>query len=64
VKSVEIIQRLQADGWQLARFKGSHHQFKRPSKPDLVTAPHPLKDIPTGTLRNIFRQAGWAWPPK
>ncbi|MFB2704814.1 type II toxin-antitoxin system HicA family toxin [Marinobacter shengliensis] len=23
--------------------------------------PHPRKDIPIGTLRNIYRQAGWDW---
>jgi len=24
---------------------------------------HPVKDIPIGTLRNIFRIAGWQWKP-
>ena len=41
--------------------KGSHHQFKHHSKPGRVTVVHPMKDIPTGTLREIFRQAGWNW---
>lgn len=62
MKSGEVIKRLQADGWYPARVKGSHHQFKRQGQPGLVTVPHPSKDIPTGTLRNIYRQAGWAWP--
>ena len=26
-----------------------------------VVVPHPRKDIPIGTLRNIYRQAGWNW---
>ena len=26
-----------------------------------VTVPHPKKDIPVGTLRNIYRQADWQW---
>ena len=26
-----------------------------------VTVKHPTKDMPIGTLRNIFRQAGWKW---
>ncbi|MES2705891.1 MAG: type II toxin-antitoxin system HicA family toxin [Verrucomicrobiota bacterium] len=25
--------------------------------------PHPKKDFPKGTLRSIFTQAGWPWPP-
>ncbi len=29
-----------------------------------MTVPHPRKDIPVGTLRNIFRQAGWDWQEK
>jgi len=26
-----------------------------------VTVPHPKKDLAIGTLRSIFRQAGWEW---
>ncbi len=61
MKSSEVIKRLVADGWYLARVKGSHHHFKHTMKPGLVTVPHPSKDIVTGTLRSIFRQAGWPW---
>ncbi|PIW06768.1 MAG: hypothetical protein COW39_15695 [Comamonadaceae bacterium CG17_big_fil_post_rev_8_21_14_2_50_60_13] len=43
-----IVKQLEADGWYLARVKGSHHQFK-----------HPDGDIPTPTLYSIQRQAGW-----
>jgi len=59
VNSKEVIKRLQADGWQLVRVKGSHHQFKHPDKPSLVTVKHPDGDIPKGTLASIRRQAGW-----
>jgi predicted RNA binding protein YcfA (HicA-like mRNA interferase family) len=38
--------------------KGSHVQFKHPTKPVRVTVPHPERDIPAGTLRSIERQAG------
>ena len=58
--SREVIGRLRADGWILVRSKGSHHQFKHASKVGLVTVPHPKKDLPAGTLRSIFRQAGWS----
>jgi predicted RNA binding protein YcfA (HicA-like mRNA interferase family) len=61
MKSGEVIRRLEADGWRLARVKGSHHQFKKSGVALIVTVPHPERDIPTGTLRNIFRCAGWDW---
>lgn len=57
--SREIIQRLRADGWELVRTKGSHRQFRHASKAGLITVPHPKKDLPIGTVRSIFRQAGW-----
>ena len=56
--SREIIQILLADGWYLAHAKGSHQQYKHPSKPGVVTVPHPRKDFPIGTLKSIERQAG------
>jgi len=61
MNSAELIKRLKADGWYLAATKGSHHQFKHPTKPGKVTIKHPSKDLPTGTLRSIYRQAGWEW---
>jgi predicted RNA binding protein YcfA (HicA-like mRNA interferase family) len=57
--SREIIRRLGQDGWVLIRTKGSHHQYRHPGKPGLVTVPHPKRDLPKGTVRSIFRQAGW-----
>lgn len=61
MKSSEVIHRLEADGWFLHHVKGSHHQFKHRTKKGKVTVPHPKKDLPVGTLRNIFKQAGWQW---
>jgi predicted RNA binding protein YcfA (HicA-like mRNA interferase family) len=57
--SKKLIKQLEADGWYLARVKGSHHQFKHSQKPGLVTIKHPDSDIPAGTLRSIYKQAGW-----
>ena len=54
-----VIRRLEADGWTLARTKGSHHQYRHPTRPGLVTVPHPKRDLPIGTLRSIAKQAGW-----
>jgi predicted RNA binding protein YcfA (HicA-like mRNA interferase family) len=38
--------------------KGSHAQFKHPTKAGRVTVVSPKRDIPTGTLRSIEKQAG------
>ncbi|MDY0391504.1 type II toxin-antitoxin system HicA family toxin [Desulfobulbus oligotrophicus] len=59
MNSRQLIKQLEADGWILVRVKRSHHQFKHPVKPGLVTVKHPNSDIPAGTLNNIRKQAGW-----
>ena len=59
MNSKQVIKRLQEDGWYLARVKGSHHQFKNPSRVALVTVRHPDPQIPIGTFYSIERQAGW-----
>jgi predicted RNA binding protein YcfA (HicA-like mRNA interferase family) len=56
--SKELIRQLEVDGWRLDRIKGSHHSFKHPTKSGLVVVPHPKKDVPIGTLRNILKSAG------
>jgi len=61
MKSRDVIKRLKNEGWILHHVKGDHHQYKRLSKPGKVTVPHPNKDIAIGTLRSIYRQAGWNW---
>ncbi len=58
MKSSELIRLVERDGWVLRRVRGSHHQFKHLEKAGLVTIPHPKKDMPQGTVRNILRQAG------
>lgn len=61
--SRDVIRRLERDGWTCVRTKGSHHQFKHPTRPGLVTVPHPKRDLPLGTLRAVFKQAGWTDRP-
>jgi predicted RNA binding protein YcfA (HicA-like mRNA interferase family) len=56
MNSREIIRALERDGWELARVSGSHHVFRKPGK--RVIVPHPVRDIPLGTLRSIERQSG------
>jgi predicted RNA binding protein YcfA (HicA-like mRNA interferase family) len=56
--SREILAALKANGWYEVAQRGSHLQLKHPTKPGRITVPHPKRDIPIGTLRNIERQAG------
>tara|TARA_R110002033_G_scaffold76978_4_gene128606 strand:+ start:10112 stop:10294 length:183 start_codon:yes stop_codon:yes gene_type:complete len=55
--SKKIIQRLEADGFALVSIKGSHHKYRKNGRTIIV--PHPKKDLPLGTARNIARAAGW-----
>lgn len=53
------IARIEADGWYLARTRGSHCQYKHPDKTGLVTiAGKPSDDLPAGTVNSILKQAG------
>lgn len=54
----EVVAALRADGWVLARSKGSHAQYRHPTKPGLVTVPMHAGDLPIGTLKSIEKQAG------
>lgn len=58
MNSRDIIRALERDGWRLTRATGSHHHFNHPTKPGIVTVPHPRRDLPIGTLRSIERQSG------
>ena len=58
MRSKDLIRLVEREGWVLRRVRGSHHQFKHPAKPGLVTIPHPKKDVPQGTVKSILRQAG------
>ena len=60
MNSGDIIKAIEAAGWREARQKGSHKQFKHPTRPGLVTVPHPARDVKPGTLRSIERQSGVA----
>lgn len=55
--SKDIIRRLEAEGWVLVSSRGAHHKFRKGGRSLIV--PHPKKDLPTGTARNIARAAGW-----
>lgn len=59
MKVKDLIKLLEDDGWYLDRTKGSHRQFRHPSKAGTVTvAGKPSIDLPPGTLNAILKQSG------
>ncbi|NUN63445.1 type II toxin-antitoxin system HicA family toxin [Pseudanabaena biceps] len=59
MKVKEVIKLIEADGWYLARTRGSHRQFKHFTKLGLVTVPgKPSDDLAIGTRDSILKQAG------
>ena len=59
MKVREIVRLIERDGWQVVRTRGSHRQFKHPTKPGLVTVPgKPAHDLHPKTQGSILRQAG------
>ncbi len=53
----ELIDILKKDGWFIERVKGSHYQFKHPTKKGTVTVAF-HKEIPPKTASSVLRQAG------
>jgi len=59
MKVRDVIKMIEADGWRLARTRGSHRHFVHPVKPGTVTVPgHPGEDVQAGTFRSILKQGG------
>jgi predicted RNA binding protein YcfA (HicA-like mRNA interferase family) len=59
MKVKELLKTLEADGWTLARTRGSHRQYKHPTKTGTVTiAGKPSAEMPKGTLNAILKQSG------
>jgi predicted RNA binding protein YcfA (HicA-like mRNA interferase family) len=59
MKVHEAIGLLETDGWFLVATRGSHRQYKHPTKAGRVTvAGKPSDDLAPGTLSSIRKQAG------
>jgi predicted RNA binding protein YcfA (HicA-like mRNA interferase family) len=59
MKVSDILRMLHTDGWYLVATRGSHRQFKHPTKPGRVTvAGKPSDDLAPGTLNSILKQSG------
>lgn len=59
LKVRDVIHLIESDGWFQVRQRGSHRQFKHPTKPGLVTvAGKPGEEFAPGTLNSVLKQAG------
>ena len=59
MKVGEVLRVLRDDGWYLVTTRGSHRQFRHPTKAGRVTvAGKPSDDLAPGTLNSIRKQAG------
>ena len=55
----DAIRTVERDGWYYAYTRGSHRQFRHPTKPGKVTiAGKPAEDLPKQRWADIMRQAG------
>lgn len=57
-KAAELQKMIEKDGWVLVNTRGSHRQFKHPTKPGKVTIPFHSSDIDKKTANSILKQAG------
>lgn len=58
MKFKEIEKILKTDGWYEVSIKGSHHQYRHPTKKGKVTVPDHKGDLKIGTAKSILKHAG------
>ncbi len=58
MNSADIVRRLERAGWVLRGVRGSHHIYTHPDKPGHISVPHPKKDLGTGLVHKLLKQAG------
>jgi predicted RNA binding protein YcfA (HicA-like mRNA interferase family) len=59
MKVRDVLRLLKDDGWVLVATRGSHRQYKHPTKAGRVTVSgSPSDDVAPGTLNSILKQAG------
>jgi predicted RNA binding protein YcfA (HicA-like mRNA interferase family) len=58
-ESEDVIRRLEKDGWVQVSQKGSHVTLKKDGERNLITVPHPRKELGKSLKRAIARAAGW-----
>jgi predicted RNA binding protein YcfA (HicA-like mRNA interferase family) len=58
MKVRDTIKMIEDDGWYIVATRGSHRQYKHPTKPGRITiAGHPSHEVAPGTLNSILKQA-------
>jgi len=60
MKVRDLVKHLEGDGWYFHRHgKGDHRHYRHPVKTGIVTVDgKPGEDVPIGTLKAIWKQAG------
>jgi predicted RNA binding protein YcfA (HicA-like mRNA interferase family) len=58
MRGSDIIKQLKADGWVLRSVRGSHHVFNHPTRAEHTSVPHLKKDLGTGLVHKLLKQAG------
>jgi predicted RNA binding protein YcfA (HicA-like mRNA interferase family) len=58
MKPIEAEKIVKKDGWYFKSQKGSHRQYKHPTKPGKVTIPFHSGDLDPVTVKSIRKQAG------
>ena len=58
LKVKDVLKLIEQDGWYLVSTRGSHRQYKHPTKPGRVTIAGKLSDdVAPGTLGSITKQS-------
>jgi predicted RNA binding protein YcfA (HicA-like mRNA interferase family) len=60
-KPAEVRKKLLTNGWVERAGRGDHINFNKPGHPFVITIDMGVREIPIGTLRSIYRKAGWEW---
>jgi predicted RNA binding protein YcfA (HicA-like mRNA interferase family) len=59
MKCSELLRLLRKDGWEIVRQKGSHVMMEHPEKDgQLIVPDHGSKEVKTGLMNDILKQAG------
>lgn len=54
----ELIKIIKKNGWSVARVSGSHHWMVKEGSRSISVPVHGNKELPTGLLHAILREAG------
>ena len=58
MNSRDLVRVLKDAGWYEDRVAGSHHIFKHATTSGHLSVPHPKKNLGTGLVEKILKQAG------